>query len=222
MRQAAWLALLVILIQAPAPAGCEERDVFMKFTAGGSYPYLENLDMELDAQGREGLSTGYSLGISLGKLFAGGRYGLELWVDYSRYPYFDYINEYEDFEGQATHYNFMLAGKLNLIPGDRYFVPYVGCGLGYGRTHIGKSGGKIDGICGLVLLQAESRITGNISVFLEGSYLAALGTDRYDSAFLEGTYYDGIMDSNGELLEDRYSAAVFRIGVLIWLRQPSR
>ena len=85
------IAALILLAAASfaAPAGADSN-VFLKFTAGGSYPFMKNLNDELKAQGRCDLTTGLSASVSVGRLFAGRKWGAELWFDVSRYQSFKY------------------------------------------------------------------------------------------------------------------------------------
>jgi hypothetical protein len=222
MRALPSAVVLLLMAALAVPASAMDSTVFLKATAGGSYPFMENLDSELKAQGRPGLSTGFSFSMSIGKLFVERRWGLELWFDLARYPSFKYENDYEDFAGDMTRYNFMLVGKRNLWPSSDIFHPYIGAGLGYGYTNIAMAGGKIQGVQGMVLLQFESQIKDNITLFLESSFMSTFGSDRYDSSYLESSNYDAILDSNGDPLDDRFASADLRIGIQAWLKPPSK
>ncbi len=213
-------ALLVAALTVPAAAA--DSNVFFKSTVGGSYPFMQKLNNELKTQGRCDLSTGLSFSMSIGRLFANRKWGLELWFDFTRYQSFKYKNDYEDFEGDMTHYNYMLVGKRNLWPSNDIFRPYLGAGFGYGYTNISMAGGKIDGLQGMVLLQFESRIKDNITMFIESTFLTTFNKDKYDSSFLESSHYDAILDSNGDPLDERFTSIDLRIGIMAWLKPPSK
>jgi hypothetical protein len=204
------------------PASAQDSNVFLKATVGGSYPFMENLNNELKAQGRCDLSAGLSLSMSIGRVFAKRKWSLELWFDYARYQSFKYENDYESFEGDMTHYNYMLVGKRNLWPSNNTFRPYLGVGFGYGYTNIARAGGKIDGLEGMVLFQVESRIKDNITLFLETTFLSTFDREKYDSSFLESSAYDAILDSNGDPLDERFTSIDLRIGIQAWLKPPSK
>jgi outer membrane protein W len=222
VRSLLFAAAALALSVPPMPSSAADSNVFFKATAGGSYPFMENLGDELRTQGRSELTTGLSVGVSVGKLFSQRKWGLELWFDHSRYQSFKYENEYESFEGDMTHYNFMLVGKWNLRPASDLFRPYLGAGLGYGYTNIARAGGKIDGLQGMLLLQLESRIKDNLAFFVEGFFLSTFTRDKYDSSFLEGSAYDAILGSDGNPLDERFTSFDLRIGVLAWLKRPSK
>jgi outer membrane protein W len=219
--------LLVAALSAPAaaqnsPTIAQDSNVFMKATIGGSYPFMENLNTELKTQGRCELSTGVSFSMSIGRAFSQHKWALELWFDLARYQSFKYENAYEDFEGDMTHYNFMLVGKRNLWPSNNIFRPYIGAGFGYGYTNIARAGGKIDGLQAMLLMQFESRIKDNLTMFLETTFLTTVDRSKYDSSFLESSAYDAIQDSNGDPLEERFSSVDLRIGIQAWLKPPSK
>jgi hypothetical protein len=94
--------------------------------------------------------------------------------------------------------------------------------MGYGYTNISRAGGKIDGLQGMVLLQFESRIKDNLTLFMETTFLTTFDRSKYDSSFLESSAYDAILDSNGEPLEERFSSVDLRIGIQAWLKPPSK
>ncbi|RKZ83017.1 MAG: hypothetical protein DRQ39_10010 [Gammaproteobacteria bacterium] len=215
-------AVLLLVAALSAPAAAADSNVFLKTTIGGSYPFMENLNTELKKQGRCALSTGLSFSMSIGRAFSQHKWGLELWFDVARYQSFKYENAYENFEGDMTHYNFMLVGKRNLWPSNEIFRPYLGAGFGYGYTNIARAGGKIDGLQGMVLLQFESRIKDNITMFLETTFLTTFDKSKYDSSFLESSVYDAIQDSNGDPLDERFSSVDLRVGIQAWLKPPSK
>jgi outer membrane protein W len=223
MRSFARLAAAMILAASlAAPAAAADSNVFLKATIGGSYPYMQNLNSELETQGRCQLTTGASFGMSIGRMFAKHKWGLELWFDLARYQSFKYENAYESFEGDMKHYNFMLVGKRNLWPSNETFRPYIGAGMGYGYTNISRAGGKIDGLEGVLLLQFESRIKDNIALFIESTFLTTFDNSKYDSSFLESSEYDSILDSNGVPLDERFTSVDLRIGIQAWLKPPSK
>ncbi len=213
---------LLLAAALTTPAAAADSNVFLKATVGGSYPFMENLNTELKTQGRCELSTGLSFGMSIGRAFSNHKWGLELWFDMARYQSFTYENEFESFEGDMTHYNFMLVGKRNLWPSNEIFRPYLGAGFGYGYTNIARAGSKIDGLQGMILLQFESRIKDNVTMFLETSFLTTFDKDKYDSSFLESSAYDAILDSNGDPLNERFTSIDLRIGIQAWLKPPSK
>ena len=215
-------AALLLAAVLTVPASAEDSNVFLKATVGGSYPYMKNLNDELKAQGSCDLSTGLSFSMSIGRMFSKRKWGLELWFDLARYQSFKYENDYESFEGDMTHYNFMLVGKRNLWPSSENFRPYLGAGFGYGYTNIARAGGKIDGLEAMVLLQFESRIKDNLTMFIETSFLTMVNRDSYDSSFLESSDYDAILDSNGDPLDERFTSIDLRIGIQAWLKPPSK
>jgi len=212
----------VLIAALSVPASAADSNVFMKATVGGSYPFMENLNAELRTQGRHELSAGLSLSMSIGRTFFNHKWALELWFDYARFQSFKYENAYENFEGDMTHYNYMLVGKRNLWPSNEIFRPYLGVGAGYGYTNIARAGGKIDGIEGMVLLQFETRIKDNITMFFESTFLTTFNPSKYDSSFLESSVYDAIQNSSGDPLDERFSSVDLRIGVQVWLKPPSR
>jgi hypothetical protein len=222
MRRFAITALILLAAASFAAPAWADGNVFLKFTAGGSYPFMNNLNDELKAQGRCGLTTGLSASVSVGRLFAGRKWGAELWFDVARYQSFKYENAYESFSGDITHYDFMLVGKRNLWPSNANFSPYIGAGLGYGYTNIARSGGKIDGMQGMVLLQFESMIKDNITMFIESSFVTTFNKSKYDSSFLESSAYDAILDSNGDPLDERFTSVDLRIGIQAWLKPPRK
>ncbi len=215
-------AALLLIAALTAPAAAQDSNVFLKTTIGGSYPFMQNLNSELKSQGRCELTTGLSFSMSIGRLFAKRKWGLELWFDVARYQSFKYENAYESFEGEMTHYNYMLVGKRNLWPSNDIFRPYLGAGFGYGYTNISRAGGKLDGLQGMILLQFESRIKDNITMFVESTFLTTFDKDKYDSSFLESSNYDAIFDSNGDPLDERFTSIDLRIGIMAWLKPPSK
>jgi outer membrane protein W len=215
-------AALLLIAALTAPAAAQDSNVFLKTTIGGSYPFMQNLNSELKSQGRCELTTGLSFSMSIGRLFAKRKWGLELWFDVARYQSFKYENDYESFEGEMTHYNYMLVGKRNLWPSNDIFRPYLGAGFGYGYTNISRAGGKLDGLQGMILLQFESRIKDNITMFVESTFLTTFDKDKYDSSFLESSNYDAIFDSNGDPLDERFTSIDLRIGIMAWLKPPSK
>lgn len=219
--------LLIAALSAPAaaqnsPTISKDGNVFMKATVGGSYPFMENLNAELKTQGRCELSAGASFSMSIGRAFSKHKWALEAWFDFARYQSFKYENDYESFEGDMTHYNFMLVGKRNLWPTNEIFRPYIGAGFGYGYTNIARAGGKIDGLQAMLIVQFESRIKDNLAMFFESSFLTTLDRSNYDSSFLESSAYDAIQDSNGDPLDERFSSVDLRIGIQAWLKAPAK
>lgn len=215
-------ATVLLLAALSIPAAAADSNVFLKATVGGSYPFMENLNAELKTQGRCQLSAGVSLSMSIGRAFSNHKWALELWFDYARYQSFMYENAYESFEGDMTHYNYMLVGKRNLWPSNEIFRPYLGAGFGYGITNIARAGGKIDGLQGMILLQFESRIKDNVTMFFESTFLTTFNPSEYDSSFLESSDYDAIQNSNGDPLDERFSSIDLRIGIQAWLKPPSK
>jgi len=215
-------AAVLMAASMAAPVAAADSNVFFKATIGGSYPFMQNLNNELKTQGRCQLTTGASFSLSIGRMFSNRKWGAELWFDLARFQSFKYENDYESFEGGMTHYNFMLVGKRNLWPTNEIFRPYLGAGLGYGYTNISRAGGKIDGLQGMVLLQFESRIKDNITMFLESTFLTTFNKSKYDSSFLESSAYDAILDSNGDPLDERFTSIDLRIGIQAWLKPPSK
>jgi hypothetical protein len=223
MRFFAILAAVTILAAALAPpAAAAESNVFLKATVGGSYPIMQNLNNELGDQGGRQLIPGVSLSMSIGRMFSDHKWGLEFCFDQARYQSFRYENDYESFEGDMKHYNFMLVGKRSLLPSNDTFRPCIGAGIGYGYTNISRAGGKIDGLEGLLLLQLESRIKDNISILIESAFLTTFDKSRYDSSFLESSAYDAILDGNGDPLDERFTSIDLRIGIQAWLKPPSK
>jgi outer membrane protein W len=223
MRSFASMTTALLLVAAlAAPAAAADSNVFLKATVGGSYPFMSNLNDELKAQGRCELSPGLSFSMSIGRTFSQHKWGLELWFDFARYQSFMYENDYKSFEGDMTHYNFMLVGKRTLWPSNEIFRPYLGAGFGYGYTNITRAGGKIDGLQGMLLFQVESKIKDNLALFMETSFLTTFNKSKYDSSFLESSADDAIFDSNGEPLDERFSSIDLRIGIQAWLKPPSK
>jgi opacity protein-like surface antigen len=216
------IAALILAAVLTAPATAADSNVFLKATAGGSYPFMSNLNNELKAQGRCELSPGLSFSMSIGRAFSQHKWALELWFDFARYQSFTYENDYESFEGEMTHYNFMLVGKMSLWPSNEIFRPYLGAGFGYGYTNIARAGGKIDGLQGMLIFQVESRIKDYLTLFMETSFLSTFDSSKYDSSFLESSNYDAIFDSNGDPLNERFSSIDLRIGIQAWLKPPSK
>ena len=150
------------------------------------------------------------------------QWAAEVYFSVSRYPTFHYENSFEAFNGKATHYGFAVVLKKCLLPESESFIPWIGIGAGYGQLSVVSGAGKIDGFEGLVQLELEQRIRGNISIHAEGVWSPPFSEERYSSPFLEGVNQDVIYDSDENPLNDAFSAFEFRIGVKIWLRPPKQ
>lgn len=216
------LSALAVLAISSSPASAQEGDVFLKVAVGGSYPMMAELEDELRRQGEEMFGAGYGIGVSLGKLAWNRTFGAELYFAVSRYPDFYFENEHDTFDGQVVHYDFMVLGKRNLLPGSERFRPWLGVGLGYGYSNIARSNGRNAGFQGMAAIQVESRVRHNLAVFAEFVYISALSRNEYDSTFLEGSAYDSITGSDGEPLSERFMSADLRIGITAWLSPRDR
>jgi len=215
-------AFLVAAAAAPAAAQTDTRDqFFLKANLGGNVPSMPNLSDELSLQGDESIGGGYSFAVALGRTIAEHAWAFELHFGVSFLPEFVYVNEYEDFEADLTHYSFALLAKKSILPRSEVFRPWVGAGAGWGVTNLISGSGKIQGVELLGLLQLEVVLRENLSLVVEGIYCAGLADDTFENPFLENIAgQDAVLRSDGEPLEDRYSAAAFRIGVLVWLPPP--
>lgn len=210
---------LLLAVSVPSSAGAAE-DVYFRAAGGGSHPVMPSLSDELSAQGVDGLSIGWTAGVSLGRTFSDRAWAAELWAEIGRFPSFAYVNEYEEFEADLTAYSFLLVGKRRLLPPGGRLTPWIGLGAGYGQTTIARGGGRIDGFQAAGLLQLESRLRDNISLLVEGSWLIMPGSREFDSPFLEGSAQDRILDSGGDPLSEQYSSWSLRVGVVVRLRPP--
>jgi hypothetical protein len=132
------------------------------------------------------------------------------------------VNIHEDFSGKLSHYDYALIAKKRIPSGSEKIVPWLGVGGGYGVTNLISGGGKIRAFEALALAQIEVPLRGNIGLILEGTYCAGLSEDGFDNPFLENVSGDIVQDSDGNPLEDRYSAFEIRIGVTIRLRPRER
>jgi hypothetical protein len=212
--------LMLLAVCMPSPAGAT-GDIYFCAAGGASYPITPNLSDELSLQGTDAPDIGWTASVSLGRSFAGGAFAAELWAEVSRYPYFPYVNEYEEFDGDLTDYSFLLFGKWDpLASSSERFFPWIGLGAGYGQATISRGGGKIAGFQAAALLQLETVLRDNISLLVEGSYLIMPGSKEFDSPFLEGSALDRILDSGGEPISEQFSSVNLRVGIVVRLKPP--
>lgn len=212
------LAAFSALLAVPC-AGRTDR-FFLKTIGGYSQPFLPNLSNELETQGDETLGGGFGGCISLGRSLWENEWAVEFYFAISYYPSFGYENEYDVFTGKMSHYDFAAVFKKCLLPDGERLIPYIGAGVGYGITNLISGGGKIQTVHAMALAQLEAPVSDNVGLFLEAAYGAGLDDSTFDNAFLEDAPGDVVLDSNGEPLEDRFSAFNMRIGVVMWLRPP--
>ena len=204
-------ALLVAAAAAPAGAQTDTRDeFFLKANIGGNLPSMPNLSDELALQGDESIGGGYSFAVALGRTIAEHAWAFELHFGVSFLPEFTYVN-----------YSFSLLAKKNMLPQSEVFRPWIGAGAGWGVTNLISGSGKTQGVEALGLLQLEVVLRENLSLLVEGTYCYGLAEDAFENPFLENIAgRDAVLRSDGEPLEDRYSAAAFRVCVLVWLPPP--
>jgi hypothetical protein len=212
------LAAMTVMLAAPC-AGQRDR-FFLKAGGGYSHPFLPNLSSELEFQGREGVRGGFGGCISLGRTLWERQWAVEFLVAISYYPSFDYENEYDEFKGRMSHYDFAAVCKKCLLPDSERLIPYIGAGIGYGITNLISGGGRIRTVHALALAQLEVPLRDNTSFLVEAAYGTALEKDTFENAFLEDVPGDVVLDSSGAPVEDRYSALNVRIGIIQWLRPP--
>jgi opacity protein-like surface antigen len=200
----------------------QEEGYFIRVSGGYSKPGLKNLSDELAVQGSEELKSGYGISVSLGHSVFSENWLVEANFSASFYRSFHYLNDYdqdneydEDFEGNLSHQHYALIVRRVLMPGNERFTPFIGLGAGYGVTNLISGGGKLGAFEWQVLGGFETRIKTNFSLLLEADYRAAFTTDTFDSPHLENVEGDAVYDSNGALLEDRFSSLEFRIGIVI-------
>ena len=224
MRSIAIAAAALLLAAATAPAGAQTdtRDqFFLKADLGAGLPSMPNLSDELGLQGDESIGGGYSFAIALGRTLAEHAWAFELHFGVSFLPEFSYVNEYEDFTADLTHYSFALVAKKNLLPESDVFRPWIGAGAGWGVTNLISGSGKTQGVELLGLAQLEIAMRETLSFLLEASYCYGLAEDAFENPFLENIAgEDAVLRTDGEPLEDRYAAFELRVGILVWLPPP--
>ncbi len=219
MKFAGFLLLIAaLLVPGGTARAAGDDNFFFTATAGGSLPFLPNLSGELDAQGEKGPAPGLNLKISLGRTLSSRNWAVELLVTLSRYPSFNYENDYEDFTGKLLHFDYAVVGKRCLRPSETGLVPYLGIGFGYGRSELVSGGGKLNAFQALALFQVESQVKDNISILFECSYAVSLTEERFAAPYTENVNSDVILDSAGLPLNDRFSSLEARLGVNIWLK----
>ncbi|MBN2069916.1 MAG: hypothetical protein JW814_00550 [Candidatus Krumholzibacteriota bacterium] len=214
--------LLAGLISGNALSQERESEYYFKLSGGVSQPYLRNLSDELAAQGRDGLSPGYCAAVSLGRSLMEGKWSFEIGMNLSRYPSFRYENEFQDFSGTIVHYGFAVIAKRCLRPGKESLVPYVGVGIGYGKTQLSGEAGKLDGPEAIILLQLEHRVGQYIDIMAESVWTPLILNERYSSPFTVESDYDGIIDRYERDMNDGFSSIELRIGIKVWLKPPRK
>lgn len=218
------LLFIIVIFAIPAmlaaPCAAQTDRFFFKAVGGYSYPFLPNLSHELETQGQNAVQGGFGGCVALGRTLRDKRWALEFSLAVAYYPSFDYENEYEAFEGKASHYDFAVMFKRCLLPGSDRLIPYIGAGLGYGITNLISGGGKMQTIHALAMVQLEAPVNDTASFLLEAAYGAGLEKKTFENAFLENVPGDVVLDSSGAPLEDRFSAVSVRIGIMVWLRPP--
>ncbi len=213
-------ALIIALAATSVHAESRYGKFYAEFTAGGTLPYMSNLSSELDLQGGKKIDPGYGFATLLGRTFMEKRWALEFYASLSRFPSFDYLNDFEDFEGKLTYYGFALIAKRCILPESETIIPYIGAGFGYGTASLATGAGKITGYEAIGRAELEYRFRDNISIIAEGVYTYGLSVKKYSSPFLETSDLDVIYDSSETPLEDRFSSLSFRVGVKFWLKPP--
>jgi hypothetical protein len=211
----------MLAVTSSVPCSADGDRFFLKAAIGRNDPSLPNLSDELDRQGSSGPDPGYSLNVSLGRTLLERSLAVELYFAVALYSDFSYVNSHENFTGDLTHYDYALIAKKRIPTGSERIVPWLGAGGGYGVTNLIAGGGKIGAFEAFALAQIEVPLGGSVRLLFEGTYCAGLSGDRFDNPHLENVSGDILQDSDGNPLEDRYSAFEFRIGVTIWLR-PQR
>jgi len=216
------LALIIaIALTSPVRGEDEGEDTFyFKATLGYSRPLIPALSDELDRQGLgEGLGQGGGLNISLGRSLFEKSWAIELSAYVSLYTSFRYLNEYEDFYGDMSHYGFggVVTKRFPLQGGT--LVPVIGIGAAYGRTELISGGGKLDIFEGIALARVERSIRDNIGLLAEFAYTRSFVEDTFDSPYLENVSGDVVFTSDYEALEGRFTSLEFRIGVIVWLQK---
>jgi len=218
-----FIAVLLLAAIIPSSAGAEGR-FFARAGVGPAFPSLENLDNELAVQGNEKVDMDISIGVSLGRTFLEDQWSLEAHFSAAFYPEFDYkaVKEdsvLEDFPGKLSHNNFMLIGRRHWRTEARWLKPSLGAGIGYGITSLISGGGKIGALEALGVFRVESAIRDNINLALEAVYHTGLQKKPFKNAHLENYESDGVYNSAGDWLEDKYDSFDIRLGITIWLKQ---
>ncbi len=221
-KQLIYTILIVTLAAAsPVDSGAQEKDMFFRVGLGAAYPMLDGLSDELEKQGNELPLPQYALGVDLGKLFMDGTFSVEASFSYSMIPNVRYKNDQEDFEENLTHYDFSLIARRRFTRGGK-LAPSLGAGLGYGRSNLVSGGGRLESFefIGSALLEYE--LGDHLDLFAEAIYVGSFNSGRFDDPHLENVSGDALLNSGGEILEDRYSTFEFRVGLTFWLRTMDR
>ncbi|MCK4235541.1 MAG: hypothetical protein KAX38_00380, partial [Candidatus Krumholzibacteria bacterium] len=199
------VVLAALLIFCSDPCSGSHGKYYLKADLGYSLPSLPNLSSELEHQGIDGPQPGCCLSVALGRSFSEMNWSVEGYFSLSFYPEFDYLNDYEKFEGKLSHYLYAVILKRRILPGNRSISPSIGAGLGYGITNLITGGGKIGAFEALAVIQVEALLNDNIGLIIEGSYSSAFKKGRFEKPFLENIESDVVQDSEGKPIEDRFS-----------------
>lgn len=216
------IAVLLCFLLSPSHASNgTSKKYYLKADFGYSNPLLTNLDDELEAQGSDGVESGYGFSVSLGRAFIEGKWAFEIYFALSFYPEFEYKNDYEEFTGNLSHNGFGAIFKRRFRADSKRFIPSLGAGFSYGITNLISGGGKLKGAEALAVLDFEIPIRGNISIIFNGTYTVGLSEDTFDNPFLENVEDDVVRDRNGDPLRDRYSSFEIKLGIQVWLKSPT-
>jgi hypothetical protein len=223
-RFPASLALVLALLGAalaarPAFAEAPEPAFYLHVSVGAGIPYLTNLDNELERQGNKPLRTGYSLGISLGRVFAERKWSLEAHFAATFFPNFDYTSPYDSFPGKLKHYAYMAVLERHFRPEGKLVKPVLGVGIGAGQVSLVTGGGSFFATEALITGRIDSSIRPTIDLSFECSYYAGLQSKEFTGPFLENVDTDNVLDSDGNTLKDTFRSLDFRIGFTFWLKQ---
>lgn len=219
MRKPALIFAILSLLGALASPVAAQEAFFLRISGGASIPSLKNLDNELELQGNKTVSSGYGLGVSLGRAFAERQWSIEVHFSAMFYPGFDYTNPEDSFPGKLRHYSYMVVARRHFRPEGTLFKPSLGAGIGYGLTNLVSGGGKLGAAEGLLTGRIDSSIRSNIELALECTYYAGLQSKEFGKAFLENFETDVVLDSSGNALKDTFRSLDFRIGMTVWLRK---
>jgi hypothetical protein len=207
------------LVAGAADASAAEPVFYMHVVAGAGFPYLKNLDDELQLQGNRTVRTGYSGGISLGRVFFEREWSVELHFSATFFPNFDYTSPHDSFPGKLRHYSYMVVLERHFRPEGRLLKPVLGAGIGAGQVSLVTGGGSFIAPEALVTGRIDSSIRPSIDLSIECSYYTGLQEKEFGGPFLENFDTDRVVDSAGNTLKDTFRSLDVRIGFTFWLRQ---
>jgi len=219
-----WLAIFVIsaLLMPTKGLGFEDR-FFFRANFGASYPSMNNVSNELALQGREDLSRGYGLGLSLGKTFGGGCWSVEGTASIMYFPQLFYQNTYDTFTVQPSHHSYGILVRHRFLFGSERFIPSLGIGLNYATTNLISGGSRINTIEADALCDIEYHLRKNIFLLISAYYYKGLYKDSFNSSTLQSGEDDTIRASSGAVLKDTFDSIELRAGVIVYLmkKKPS-